>query len=145
VGAGNLVGSALLQQLDLDCLYEDWRPPAQLIDKRDLRGVPRHGIGRSCKVGKEQIVGLLAALIRFTEDGDAARYGAIAQALAAALGNAPGLRARVVPDLGHGGLPLVEVAVSSAANRPTATQLATRLRAATHPFTWMPRTPTRAC
>jgi D-glucosaminate-6-phosphate ammonia-lyase len=49
-GRRNLVGSALLQQLDLDCIYEDWRPPAQLIDKRDLRGVPRRGIGRSCKV-----------------------------------------------------------------------------------------------
>jgi D-glucosaminate-6-phosphate ammonia-lyase len=135
-GRRNLVGSALLQQLDLDCLYEDWRPPAQLIDKRDLRGVPRHGIGRSCKVGKEQIVGLLAALIRFTQDGDATRnerYGAIAQAVAAALGNAPGLRVRVVPDLGHGGLPLVEVAVPPGANRPSALQLATRLRAATHP------------
>ena len=38
-----------------------------LIDKTQLRGLPQHGIGRSCKVGKEQVVGLLAALEAFDE------------------------------------------------------------------------------
>lgn len=134
-GRRSLVGSALLQQLDLDFVYEDWEPPAQLIDKRELRGVPRHGIGRSCKVGKEQIVGLLTALIRFAKDDDAARnarYAAIAHSLVAALGNSPGLRARVVADEGHGSLPLVEVVVAPGMT-PNASQLAARLRAAARP------------
>src|SRR6202044_1672727 len=72
-GRRDLVASALLQQLDLDYLYDDWQPPARLIDKRDFAGVPRHGIGRACKVGKEQIAGLLTALARFSREDDAAR------------------------------------------------------------------------
>jgi L-seryl-tRNA(Ser) seleniumtransferase len=136
-GRRNLVGSALLQQLDLDFIYEDWRPPMQLIDKGELRGVPRHGIGRSCKVGKEQIAGLLTALLQFTEDDDAARnkrYAVIARELAAALGDRPTLSVRTIADLGHGGLPLVEVAVTPGANQPNASQIAARLRAATYPI-----------
>jgi D-glucosaminate-6-phosphate ammonia-lyase len=31
--------------------------------------LPRHGVGRSCKVGKEEAVGLLAALKAFEHDG----------------------------------------------------------------------------
>src|SRR5208337_3875695 len=83
-GRRRLVASALLQQLDVDYRYEEWNPPAHLIDKRELRGVPRHGIGRACKVGKEQIVGLLTALARFTGEDDAARnrrFAAVADAL----------------------------------------------------------------
>ncbi len=138
-GSGILCGRAIwwvrrcLQQLDLDCLYEDWQPPAQLVDKKALRGVPRHGIGRSCKVGKEQIVGLLTALVRFTEDDDAARngrFGLIVGALAAALGGLRGLRVRTVADPGHGGMPLLEIVIPEEANKPTAVQVASRLRAA---------------
>ncbi len=51
-----------------------WRPPKSLIDKRKLKGTPQHGIGRSCKVGKEEIVGLLTALRLFIAEVDAARH-----------------------------------------------------------------------
>jgi D-glucosaminate-6-phosphate ammonia-lyase len=133
-GRRALVASALLQQLDLDYLYEDWHPPAHLIDKRELRGVPRHGIGRACKVGKEQIVGLLAALTRFSRADDAARnqsFAAIAQALVGALAALPALEVRTVADLGHGGMPLVEIRLAQATHAPSASLLAARLRAAT--------------
>jgi len=133
-GRRHLVASALLQQLDLDYLYEDWQPPAQLIDKQGLRGVPRHGIGRPCKVGKEQIVGLLTALSRFTRDDDAARSArcaVIAAALVDALSRVPALRVRTVADLAHGGMPLVEILIAPGPNQPTASQIAARLRAAT--------------
>jgi D-glucosaminate-6-phosphate ammonia-lyase len=132
-GRKRLVASALLQQLDLDFVYEDWQPPAALIDKRDLRGVPRHGIGRGCKVGKEQIVGLLTALTRFARDDDTARnrrFAAITDALVRALGSAPGAQVRTILDAGHGGMPLVEIAVAPGANKPNAMQIAARLRAA---------------
>ncbi len=73
-GRKDLIMSAALQHLDLD-IYEDmWEPPKSLIDKRKLRGVPQHGIGRSCKVGKEEIVGLLTALRLFVAEGDAERH-----------------------------------------------------------------------
>ena len=51
-----------------------WEPPAALIDKSRLKGAPQHGIGRSCKAGKEEIVGLLTALRLFVAEGDAARH-----------------------------------------------------------------------
>jgi D-glucosaminate-6-phosphate ammonia-lyase len=133
-GRRRLVASALLQQLDLDYIYEDWQPPAQLIDKRELRGVPRHGIGRSCKVGKEQIVGLLAALTRFSRDEDAARnkrFAVIASSLVDALSKEQALQVRMITDLGHGGMPLVEIRVAPGLNNPTASEVAGRLRAAT--------------
>jgi D-glucosaminate-6-phosphate ammonia-lyase len=133
-GRRDLVGAALLQQLDLDYLYEDWEPPAQLIDKEKLAGAPRHGIGRSCKVGKEQIVGLLAALLRFTQEDDAARirrFTLITHGLVEALMPLPAVQVRTVADLGHGGIPLVEVVVTPGSNAPDARQIASRLRGAT--------------
>ena len=73
-GKRDLIMSAALQHLDLD-IYEDmWSPPKSLIDKSKLKGTPQHGIGRSCKAGKEEIVGLLTALRLFIDEGDAARH-----------------------------------------------------------------------
>ena len=147
-GRRDLVGAALLQQLDLDYVSQDWQPPP-LIDKSRLRGIPRHGIGRACKVGKEQIVGLLVALQRFTREDDTARNRHFADVCAALLQHLSGLplAVRIVDDQAHGGLPLVEVTVSGEASAlamsphaqsspepaaPTsAVTLAARLRAAT--------------
>ena len=72
-GKRDLIMSAALQHLDLDIFFDLWEPPASLIDKSRLRGIPQHGIGRTCKVGKEEIVGLLIALRLFTTEGDATR------------------------------------------------------------------------
>lgn len=46
-----------------------WDPPTDLLAVEDLSGVPRQGIGRSMKVGKEELVGLLVALMSVL-DGD---------------------------------------------------------------------------
>lgn len=64
-GRGDLVGSALMQMLDLDLDAGMWRAPAGFPALAQMRGLPQHGIGRSCKVGKEEIAGLLVALRRF--------------------------------------------------------------------------------
>src|SRR5205807_2031182 len=61
-GRRDLIGPAALQMLDMDDHIELWEPPANLIDKKRLAGLPRHGIGRALKVSKEQIVALLTAL-----------------------------------------------------------------------------------
>jgi L-seryl-tRNA(Ser) seleniumtransferase len=63
-----------LQHLDLDIFWDQWSPPALLIDKGRLKGVPQHGLGRPCKVGKEDIIGLLTALELFVAEGDTARH-----------------------------------------------------------------------
>jgi L-seryl-tRNA(Ser) seleniumtransferase len=73
-GRRDLVMAAALQHLDLDVFWDMWEPPPSLIDKTRLKGAPQHGIGRSCKAGKEEIVGLLTALHMFIAEGDAARH-----------------------------------------------------------------------
>jgi D-glucosaminate-6-phosphate ammonia-lyase len=64
-GRGDLIASAALQMLDMDDHPSLWDPPASLIDRSRLNGMPRHGIGRGLKVSKEEIVGLLKALELF--------------------------------------------------------------------------------
>jgi L-seryl-tRNA(Ser) seleniumtransferase len=133
-GRRRLVASALVQQLDLDYDYDAWQPPKQIIDKSELGCVPRNGIGRSCKIGKEQIVGLLLALSRFAAMDDEVRlqpWTTIALALVAALDNLPSLSARVVADSDGRGMPLVEVSIQGGIVGPDAAQVADELRSAT--------------
>lgn len=75
-GRADLIASALLQMLDLDIFEDAWSPPAEFAPLRQMRGLPHHGIGRSCKVGKEEIAGLCVALKRFTGADEAARRNA---------------------------------------------------------------------
>ena len=72
-GRADLVASALLQMVDLDVFPELWRAPEEFAPLRQLPRPPRHGIGRSCKVGKEEIIGLLVALERYAADDADAR------------------------------------------------------------------------
>jgi len=67
-GRGPLVASALAQMLDLDLPEAQFRPPAEFGALSQLAFLPRTGIGRSCKVGREEVMGLLVALRRFTCD-----------------------------------------------------------------------------
>ena len=109
-GRGDLVSSAVLQMLDLDVLPELWQAPAEFAPLRQMQGLPHHGIGRSCKVGKEEVVGLLVALERFVAD-EAARRAAwhdILAAIVAAAGDA--VQARIV----ERAIPLLEVATPDA-------------------------------
>jgi L-seryl-tRNA(Ser) seleniumtransferase len=68
-GRRDLVGAALVQQLDMDVPPASWSPP-DLIDLKAMKGIPHHGLGRGFKVGKEEIVGLLVALERFAASDD---------------------------------------------------------------------------
>ncbi|MEC7227530.1 MAG: aminotransferase class V-fold PLP-dependent enzyme [Candidatus Latescibacterota bacterium] len=73
-GRADLITSVALQHLDLDVMPALWNPPPELIDRAQLPGAPQHGIGRPCKVGKEEIVGLLTALRLFVEEDPAVRH-----------------------------------------------------------------------
>ncbi len=66
-GRREYIASVALQHLDMDEHFEIWDPPEDLIPKSKLSGIPRHGIGRGFKVGKEEIIGLLTALQLFEE------------------------------------------------------------------------------
>ena len=91
-GRRDLVAAAALQMLDMDYPEGAFAPPAGFIDPARLRGLPPHGIGRPCKVGKEQVVGLLAALdlfVREDEAGELRRQVRLLEELAAALAPLP--------------------------------------------------------
>jgi D-glucosaminate-6-phosphate ammonia-lyase len=75
-GRADLVASALLQMLDLDVFDSFFAAPDEFSALRQMRGLPHHGIGRSCKVGKEEIAGLCVALTRFAAADPAARRAA---------------------------------------------------------------------
>jgi L-seryl-tRNA(Ser) seleniumtransferase len=68
-GKRDLVAAALLQQLDMDVVPERWHAP-DFVDRAKVPVPPHHGIGRGFKVGKEEIVGLLVALERFSAGDD---------------------------------------------------------------------------
>ena len=131
-GRRDLVGAALLQQLDLDYALDEWEPPRELIDKCNLPGLPRHGIARSCKVGKEQIVGALTALRLFAKEGARGRHDhlrKIAEAIVKSLAGLPWLSAAIIPDPEQTGMPVVEVKLDQKGAKMTGVELLRRLRA----------------
>ena len=67
-GREDLVESVAFQHLDMHAADELWDPPTDLFDGDKIDGVPRQGVGRPLKVGKEEIVGLLRALECFVEE-----------------------------------------------------------------------------
>lgn len=102
-GRADLLLSVSLQHQDMDVQASTWaRRP--LLEAGVIRRPPGHGIGRPMKAGKEEIVGLLVALERYLardEAADAARWGRMAEELAAGLARIDGLSAaveRIQPD-----------------------------------------------
>jgi D-glucosaminate-6-phosphate ammonia-lyase len=93
-GRRDLIASVALQNQDMDVYPATW-PRRSLIADGIVSGPPHHGIGRGFKVGKEEIVGLIAALERYvTRDADAeyARWSSRLDELTAALAGVRGLR-----------------------------------------------------
>ena len=129
-GRRELVASALLQNLDQDIFFEQWRPPRALFAGLNLRGLPQHGIGRSCKVGKEQIVALLTALRLFVDEDIGARNRRCRSRLEA-------IAAHLAPEIGcgvrieegaDGEEPLLVLDVSSRPGGPSAFDLVIALQ-----------------
>ena len=127
-GREDLVASSLLQMLDLDVFHDtSWQVPEEFAPLRQLPGLPQHGIGRSCKVGKEEIIGLLVALERFVvgdEDARGAGWRRTLEDIVAAAGLVQGMNMHIVDRP----LPLLEVKVEDVY------ALAARLAAGTPPI-----------
>lgn len=102
-GRRDLVGAALVQQLDMDVSPETWAPPV-LIDLKAMKGIPHHGLGRGFKAGKEEIVGLLVALERFARADDRASNALLERRLEKILKKS-GLSGRIVPAIETGRVP----------------------------------------
>ncbi len=111
-GRRALVASALLQMLDLDLPSAQFALPPEFTCDAAPRHLPHHGIGRSCKAGKEEIVGLIVALRRFAAEGDGPRFARLRARLDIVrqpLGNAPGV------SITDGPVPLLLIAMADAA------------------------------
>lgn len=129
-GRRDLVGAALVQQLDMDVAPATWAPP-DLIDREALRGVPHHGLGRGFKVGKEEIVGLIVALERFAAADDTAVNARLEERLRGIegqLGGLPGLGTRLLPASATGRVPHLHLVIDPAVARIDATGLSVRLQ-----------------
>jgi L-seryl-tRNA(Ser) seleniumtransferase len=129
-GRRDLVGSALVQMLDLDLPEAQFRAPEEFAPLNGLRGLPHHGIGRSCKVGKEEVVGLLTALRLFAEEDPAARtarWTARLETVARSAGAIAGAGLVLVPDGAKPGVPLLELRFAGGAGAAAAAEA--RLRA----------------
>ena len=74
LGRKDLIASAALQMLDMDDHPQLWDPPVEFIDKSQLTGMPRHGIGRGMKVSKEDLLAVLAALDDFLAEDPQRTY-----------------------------------------------------------------------
>jgi L-seryl-tRNA(Ser) seleniumtransferase len=114
VGRRDLIESARLQMLDMDVYPEVWRAGREHLKSGLLPGPPHHGIGRACKVGKEQAVGLLVALERYLahdETAELAAQAARVYRLAEALDGVRGLRCNLTRP--PGGVPRAEVWIDS--------------------------------
>lgn len=89
-----------------------WDPPRSLIDVESLDGVPRHGIGRGMKVGKEELVGLIYALQAFVDtDHQAAHaeWATRADSIASALRECDDLSVDIEPGGKENRVPTVVV------------------------------------
>jgi L-seryl-tRNA(Ser) seleniumtransferase len=127
-GRAHLIRSVALQHQDMDVHPGTWTW-RHLIAEGHLPGPPLQGIGRACKVGREEIVGLLTALRRYLERdhaADQARWRQLAQRMAGGLAGVPGLNA-VYTDGGSRGTAGVEVQLDEGALRTTAVRVAAHL------------------
>ena len=112
-GRRDLVGAALVQQLDMDVPPATWAPPG-LIDLKAMKGIPHHGLGRGFKAGKEEIVGLLVALERFARADDKASNAVLERRLQKILKRS-GLSGRIVPASETGRVPQIHLKVKNPA------------------------------
>lgn len=111
-GRKDLIMAAILQVIDMDSRFETWDPPTEYIDKTRLTGIPRNGIGRGFKVGKEEIVGLLTALRIFADENEDENLHAMerrSEKMAELLRNVDGIQVRNYPRSKFRSLPHVEI------------------------------------
>jgi L-seryl-tRNA(Ser) seleniumtransferase len=129
-GTREHVASIAAQHLDMHVANDLWDPPTELLDRDRLDGVPRQGIGRPLKVGKEELVGAIRALELFVEADHGQREANwidLAEAMAQRLAEA-GLDVRVTSPSGTSVAPEVVVDVAGSDVGIDATDLARTLR-----------------
>jgi D-glucosaminate-6-phosphate ammonia-lyase len=118
-GRRDLISAIAWQHLDMDVTPAVWTAPAELLSPGDLAFIPRQGIGRGYKAGKEEIVGLLTALrLYFERDHVAEKADCLRklQAICDGLRGVAHVSAEVIPaDPVRGGFPRARIAIDQKA------------------------------
>jgi len=130
-GREDLIRSAALQHLDMHAAEDAYVPPEGVIDTEKLAGVPRQGIGRGMKVGKEELIGIIRALELFVEEDHEARkaeWRARAERIAGELAEEPALSTSVTAAEKTDVAPTVPVTVDEAEAPVTTAELVRGLR-----------------
>lgn len=129
-GRRALISSAAVQMLDMDDHWELWDPPEDFIDKSQLAGIPRHGIGRALKVSKEEIAAVLTALEMFVSgayDEDIPHFRERLQQIAESLQGLP-VECRMIDSPDGQRSPQLELHVDETALGRTAFEICLQLR-----------------
>lgn len=95
-----LISSVAWQHMDMDITPEVWTAPKDLVDASVMPFVPRQGIGRGYKAGKEEIVGLVTALRRFVtldHAAERARWERDLRTIVDGLAQTPHISAELLP------------------------------------------------
>ena len=130
-GKRDLIMSVALQHLDQDIYFDQWTPPSSLIDKDRLPGAPQHGIGRPCKVGKEEIAGILTALKLFVEEPEEDRYQrwqSLIDQVVDALQDIPGTEVAALSDRRRSDIPMAQLTLNEEPLGLSALDLVIRLQ-----------------
>ena len=131
-GRKDLIQSVALQHQDMDVRPESWSYRQRYLDTGILPGVPYHGIGRTMKVGKEEIAGLVVALRLYLardEAAEQAEWESKVVSMVEGVRGIPGVAARraVMPG-SKGRVPVAEVALDEEALGVTVWEVVNRLQ-----------------
>ena len=118
-GRRELISAIAWQHLDMDFTPEVWTAPRELLDPAGLTHVPRQGIGRGYKAGKEEIVGLVTALQLYFQRDHAAEKAACRNRLhilREGLRDLPHVAVELIdPDPARGGFTLARIRIDEQA------------------------------
>lgn len=128
-GRADLIASVALQHQDMDVRPQtwSWRP---LLETGRLAGVPHQGFGRSMKVGREEIVGLIVALRRYvagSDEADLERWQQLLDPIESTLEDLPGIEiSRSIPE--HKPVPMLRIDLQGDDRAERAYEIVNRLR-----------------
>lgn len=133
-GRKDLIASAAVQMLEAPSEpYDEWNPPSSFIPKEKFRGTPTHGIGRSMKVSKESIIGLLTALQNLNTERFTAKEAMLTellQKIRTQVERIPGIAAAFVePQYCLCSYPTLEIRVDEKITGISAAEICSKMRA----------------
>ncbi len=133
-GRKDLIASAAVQMLEAPSEpYDEWNPPSSFIPKEKFRGTPTHGIGRSMKVSKESIIGLLTALQNLNTERFTAKEAMLTellQKIRTQVEKIPGIAAAFVePQYCLCSYPTLEIRVDEKITGISAAEICSKMRA----------------